>query len=106
MSKNEYKRCPRCGSKTALASKTCAVCNLKFDRIENLSNKEAKKAIKNKEKEKVLYITQCPKDVNKKKFYLLYFLLGWFGIYNLYIGKFKKGYYSLITLSSFIIAFI
>ena len=106
MAKKDYKRCPRCGAKTYWASKQCSVCNLKFDRIENLSNKEAKKAIKNKEKEKVLYISTRPDDVSKRKFMLLYLLLGWFGAYNIYVGKYKKGLYSLCALSTFLVAFI
>ena len=99
--KKDYKRCPRCGQKTSINSSTCSGCNLKFDRIENLSNIEAKKALKAKEKEKVLYVNTPPKDINMKKFYLLYVLLGFFGIYNIYIGKKKRGLYSLITVVAF-----
>ena len=106
MAKKDYKRCPRCGAKTYWASKQCSICNLRFDRIENLSNKEAKTAIKNKEKEKVLYVSTRPSDISKRKFILLYLLLGWFGAHNIYVGKYKKGLYSLCVLASFLIAFV
>lgn len=106
MARKDYKKCPRCRAKTYFASKQCSVCNLRFDRIENLSNIEAKKALKNKEKEKVLYVATRPNDVSKKKFILLYLLLGWFGAYNIYVGKRKKGFYTLISVSAFLVAFI
>lgn len=106
MAKKDYKRCPRCGAKTYFASKQCSVCDLKFDRLKNLSNKEAKKAIKEKQTEKVLYLSERPADVSKRKFMLLYLLLGWFGGHNIYVGKYKRGFYSLISLSAFLIAFI
>lgn len=106
MANKNYKRCPRCNAKASIVAKVCSTCNLKFERLKNLSNQEAKKAIKSGENEKVLNVTERPKDVSKKKFYLLYILLGWLGIYNIYIGKFKRGYYSLITMSAFLITFI
>lgn len=106
MINSNYKRCPRCGTKTASLSKQCPVCQLKYDRIENLSNKEAKIAIKNKEKENVLYLAKRPNDVDKRKFYLYFFLLGFFGAHNIYVGKYKRGYYSLISILVFLLFFI
>lgn len=101
----EYKKCPRCGTKLHKTAKICSACDLHFDRINNLSNKSAKMAIKKKEKEKVLYVRERPQDVDAKKFWLLYIFLGWLGAYNIYIGKYKKGFYSLITFSFFIVVF-
>lgn len=104
--KKDYKRCPRCGQKMHSSSPICPECNLKFNRIENLSNSEAKKALKNGEKEKVIYVTTPPADVNMKKFYYLYIFLGLLGIYNIYIGKIKRGLFSLISVSLYILIFI
>jgi len=78
---------------------------LKYDRLKNLTNKEAKIALKNNQNEKVLNVNYFPDDVNKKKFFLLFVLLGWFGIYNIYIGKRKRGLYSLISFSAFLFVF-
>ena len=106
MTNNDYKRCPRCGQKVFSVVKSCTNCGLKFDRLSNLSNKEAKKAIKNGKKENILYVTTPPSDVNKKKFLLLFWLLGIFGAHNIYVGKYKRGFYSLITVIAFIVTFI
>ena len=94
---NKKKKCPRCGSKMHINAEKCAGCGLLFERIQNLSNIEAKKNIKEKKLDNVLNVCSMPKDVNKKKFWLLFAFLGWFGGHNIYVGNYKKGYYALIT---------
>ena len=42
------KVCPRCKGKTFLEATQCPHCSLLFERIQNLSNKEAKEQIKAK----------------------------------------------------------
>ena len=94
---NKRKKCPRCGSKMHILAEKCVNCGLLFERIQNLSNVEAKKNIKEKKLDNVLKVYAMPKDVSKKKFWLLFFFLGWFGGHNIYVGNYKKGYYALIT---------
>ena len=37
---------------------------------------------------------------------MLFWLLGIFGAHNIYVGKYKRGFYSLITVIAFIVTFI
>ena len=103
---NKKKRCPRCGTKLFLEVEKCPECGLLFSRIQNLSNERAKEEIKKKRMSNVIEVSTMPSDVSKKKFWLLFLLTGWFGGHNLYIGKFKRGYYSLITGILAVLAFL
>lgn len=94
---NKKKKCPRCGYKMYQEVTKCQSCGLSFARIQNLSNQSAKKLIRQKNKKNVLYVNVMPKDVNKARFILFFVIFGWFGAHNIYIGKYKRGWYSLIT---------
>lgn len=106
LEKNKQKKCPRCGFKMHIDMVKCPYCGLLFERIQNLSNKQAKKELKEKNTKNVLNVTTMPADVNRKKFYLLFAFLGFFGAYNLYVGKKKTGTYQLVSAVLGIVSFI
>ena len=106
MERRRKKKCPRCGYKTLLEAEVCASCGLKYSLIQHLSNQRAKQEIKAKHKQNVLYVTTMPEDVSKKKFWLLFAFLGVFGAHNIYIGKYGRGYYTLVTAICSLLAFL
>lgn len=99
MGKDLYKKkkCPRCKGSMYIETPKCPHCGLVFEKIQNLSNVQAKNELREKKYKNVLYVCTMPKDISKKKFWLLFAFLGWFGAHNIYVGNFKKGYYGLIT---------
>lgn len=106
MNKNtDVKKCPRCHSKLYSNAEKCIYCGLLFSRIQNLSNKQAKKEIRNRNHSRVLNIKTRPEDVSKKKLILLTIFTGIFGGHNFYVGKYKKAWFSLISTVFFIITF-
>ncbi len=102
MRKN-YKVCPRCKTKEPLNNPRCSGCGLVFERMKNVTNKAGKKAIKNKEYNKVLYVTNFPKDVNRIKFLILTIFLGLFGVHYYRVGRYKWFIFDLIA---FFFAFV
>lgn len=90
-----YKKCPRCGEKTFVTDKVCDNCKLVFARMENASNKEAKRAIKAGKKNYVLKTNQLPKDLSKWKLFFICLGGGLVGAHNIYIGRYLKGFFSL-----------
>ena len=97
LTKVKKKKCPRCGKKVLEDMPVCPDCGLKYELIQNLSNKQAQIELKAKRPQNVLYVTTRPSDVSKKKFWLLFAFLGIFGAHNIYVGKKGRGYYTLIT---------
>lgn len=87
----EFKRCPRCDTKTVIYNDKCPACGLIYSRLINASNKEAKKVIKRGEKNKVICDKTLPNDVNKWKLFFMSLFLGMFGGHYYYVGKYKTG---------------
>lgn len=97
MEKNKLtKKCPRCNEKTFINAKKCDNCGLIFSRLEYLSSKEAKKAILKGEKEKIIKTTEFPRDLQRWKAILLCALGGSLGLHNIYVGRYIKGFFSMI----------
>ena len=72
--------------------------------LEDASNKEAKKAKHTIYKDDILYTTNIPYDISKKKLLLLVIFLGLFGAHDFYVGKFWQGLYQCVVVSiSFIL---
>lgn len=93
----EKKRvCPRCGNKQVVSLSSCSECGLKFSRLSNATHAEAMKAFKEKDKERVVYVNEMPSDLNKTKF-IISLIFGFFGATSFYVGKKKKGWYSLLS---------
>lgn len=86
-----YKVCPRCGNKCLIAQERCDECDLVFARLQYASNKEAKKKIRQFDKDFVIYTTQLPPDVSWIKLLLLTFFTGLVGGQYYYVGKYWKG---------------
>ena len=97
--------CPKCYGKVDKISKQCKYCGFKLKELVNASNKEAKKAIKNGDKEDVLFTSILPNDVNKKKLKLYSIFLGLLGWHDLYVGKYGSFIFKFITFFAQIIIF-
>ena len=89
-------RCPVCGSKM-IDGKICKYCNVTCEQVLTASNKEAKKAFKEKRYKDVCYTSDIPQDVNKPKLVLFTILLGWFGVGYYYIGRVVKGTFCAVA---------
>ena len=87
----EFKRCPRCDTKAVIYQDKCNACGLIYSRLANASNKEAKKALKRGQKNRVICDKTLPKDVNKWKLFFMALFLGLFGGHFYYVGKYKTG---------------
>ena len=90
--------CPKCGNKIPQDSATCSYCKLRVDSIITASNEEAKRAIKFKQKDRVLMSTYIPKDVSKTKLLLLCIFLGWTGAHCFYVGRMVKASIMLVSM--------
>lgn len=99
----KYKRCPRCDSKNAIYQDRCDECGLVFDRLKFVTNSAAKKAIKNKEYNKVINYNVLPRDVNKWKLFFLALFFGWVGAHFAKVGKYKSFIYMLVAFILFML---
>lgn len=90
------KKCPRCNEKTYANVTKCENCNLIFARLKFASNQEAKKAILNRQKEKVIYTSQFPTDLNRWITAFLCGFFGYLGLHNIYVGRYVKGGFSFV----------
>ena len=92
-------QCPVCGARL-VQKHFCRYCkDVTMANITTSSNKKAKEAIKNDNRDKVVYSTYIPSDVSKKKLWILAILLGYLGIHNYYIGRSLKGLYQTVSMS-------
>ena len=90
------KHCPRCNTKMPVAIMTCPNCQLRYERFERATNKEAKLAMKNGEKDQVIMRAGRPIDVKFWKLLLMAIFLGFAGGHHYYVGRYKKGlFYSI-----------
>lgn len=85
------KHCPRCNQKMPVEIVVCPECQLNFQKFETATNAEAKKAIRQGEKDKVLLRKGRPSDVNFVKLLLLTIFLGFTGAHYYYVGRNKMG---------------
>ena len=85
------KRCPRCDSKLPIELIVCPECKLNFQKFESATNKEAKQALKEGEKDRVLMRNGRPSDVSFVKLLILTIFLGFMGAHYYYVGRYKKG---------------
>lgn len=96
MSLFNNKRCPRCNARVPIESSVCSSCRLNFQKFNEATNKEAKKALKFGEKDRVLLRKGCPADVSRVKLTLLAVFLGFLGAHHYYVGRYKMGvFYSI-----------
>lgn len=88
--------CPKCGNKIYPQQMCCPYCKTSVEVIKRASNEQAKIALKNKEKEKVVLASFLPYDVSKKKLLLLSIFLGWAGAHCYYVGRMGRGFAMLL----------
>lgn len=89
--------CPKCYGKIDKLSKRCSSCGFNMNSLNGATHKAVKQAKKNGFGEDVLFTTELPEDIHKKKLLLLCIFLGLFGAHNYYAGKFVKAIYSTIA---------
>ena len=93
------KRCPRCNTKVAYTAMMCPSCQLNYNKFEMATNKEAKEAFRNKEKDQVLLRKGRPVDVKLWKLLLIAIFLGFAGGHHYYVGRVKMGmFYSIFFM--------
>ena len=97
MKKKDYKKCPRCDRKVPLLQDRCQNCGLIFSRLSKVSNTAAKKAIKKGQHNKVIMMTELPRDVSKKKILLFSIFLGMIGIHFAKVGRYKMFAWGLLS---------
>ncbi len=85
------KRCPRCNTKVPVELVNCPSCQLNFQKFESATNKQAKQALREGEKEKVLMRKGRPADVKLVPLLLLTIFLGFTGAHYYYVGRYKMG---------------
>lgn len=96
--KKNFKRCPRCDTKCPIHHPKCPTCGLIYSRLVYATNREAKKALRKKQKHLVVYDKVLPSDVNKWKLFFMTLFLGVFGGHNFYTGRIGKGVAKLIGM--------
>lgn len=85
------KSCPRCKEKMPIEVVVCPSCQLNFNKFDSATNKEAKQAIREGEKDRVLMRNNRPKDVSFIKLLLITLFLGFAGAHYYYVGRYKMG---------------
>lgn len=97
------KHCPRCSTKMPKEATVCPSCGLNYIKFNEATNKEAKEALSQGEKDKVLYRTGCPSDVKRWKLILMCVFLGYMGGHHYYVGR---KYWGLFYTCFFLIGVI
>lgn len=85
------KRCPRCNTKMPVEIVSCPSCQLNFQKFESATNAEAKEAMREGEKDRVLMRKNRPSDVSFVKLLLITIFLGFTGAHYYYVGRYKMG---------------
>ena len=92
-----FKRCPRCETKAGLTDPKCPNCGLIFARLNNVTNKAAKKFLRKKQKNKVIFDKVLPPDVHKWRLFFWCLFLGMFGAHRFKVGRVKSAVVYLIS---------
>lgn len=92
----DFKKCPRCNCKVHVDFGRCGNCGLNFIKFNSATASEAKSAFRMGEKERVLYTSQVPSDINRWVFLISCILGGWFGLHYFKLGKIWRGLFQLI----------
>ena len=94
----QTRKCPRCGEKCLQTQPVCTDCGLVFARLDDCTNKDAVKRLKNGEKQNILMMKKVPKDKKWWKLLLYSTLGGLFGAHYFYVYRWKMGVYMLASL--------
>ncbi len=85
------KHCPRCKQKMPVELVVCPSCQLNFQKFEDATNAEAKQALREGEKDRVLMRSSRPSDVSFIRLLLITIFCGFFGGHYYYVGRYKMG---------------
>lgn len=91
------KKCPRCETKMATSLVVCPNCQLNFKKFNEATNAEAKKAIKEGNKDQVLLKKGYPADVKKWSLILITIFGGFLGAHYYRVGRYKMGLFFTIA---------
>ena len=83
--------CPRCGMKSLIGMESCPDCGLVFSRLQLATNKDAKRKMRRKDKDFIIYTNKLPSDVSYIKLFLFTIFLGIAGGYCFYVGRYWRG---------------
>ena len=91
-------RCPICNCK--MKHKTiCPYCKITGEQVSGASNQLAKIALRSGNKEKVVYSSTLPYDINYTRLLLIAIFTGFLGVHNYYVGRYKKGLFCSISMA-------
>jgi len=89
--KRKNKRCPRCNFKVDSSTNTCPACRLNYQKFNMATNAEAKKAMREGDKDRVVFRTGVPSDIKKWQLILITIFLGFCGGHYFYTGRKNRG---------------
>ena len=89
-------KCPICGCKMK-EEFMCPYCKITGHQVKTASNKKAKEKIIKRDKEGVYNSSYLPCDINNTRLMLITLFGGPIGIHQFYVGKFKMGFYYLLS---------
>lgn len=95
--------CPKCYGKVDKRTKRCRSCGFNMNTINGATHKAVKQARKEGFGADVIYTSNLPDDISRKKLTLLVIFLGLFGGHSYYAGKIFKAIYSTVVASTIII---
>lgn len=75
---------------------TCPKCRLNYSKFEQATNIEGKRALKQREYDRVVYRSGCPSDIARWKLLLFTIFFGFIGMHNYYVGRTKRGVFFTI----------
>lgn len=103
----ENKTCPRCFYKMPTGLKVCPACGMNFDKLDQATNKEGRAALRANQKERVVFTTTLPCDVNKWKLFFLSLFLGFTGAHLFRVGRDLRGFaYLILNILGIVFTFL
>lgn len=89
--------CPKCYGNIDKHTKRCQSCGFNMSSISGATHGAVKQARKDGFGDDVIYTSELPSDISKKKLLLLCVFLGLFGGHSYYAGKIWKGVFSSVV---------
>lgn len=100
------KYCPKCYGKIQKESGRCTKCGFSIYDLKKATNKSAKEQIRSGNGDLVLYSTELPNDISKKKLLCYCGFLGIFGAHYFYCGRMFRGITNLLISIFSLIFFV
>ena len=100
------KYCPKCYGKIQKESGRCTKCGFSIYDLKKATNKQAKEQLRSGNGDLVLYSSELPSDLSKKKLLLYCGLLGLFGAHYFYCGRMFRAMANFVISIFTIIIFV